>query len=86
MIVDGKLEKICTNGETSFYISKLENKLSRKTDTPILAQRSPSPIICRTPSQFTYTDTKYHENEITSLYEKIRELAMEMKAMKSFVT
>ena len=62
MIVDGKLEKMCTNGETSFYLNKLENELSRKTDTPILAQRSPSPIICSAPSQFTFTDTTYHEN------------------------
>ena len=42
MIVDGKLEKKCTNGQTSFYIKKLENELSRKTDTSILAEKSPS--------------------------------------------
>ena len=68
MIVDGKLEKKGTNGQTSFYIKKLENELSQKTDTSILAQKSPSPIIYRTPSQFTFTDTVYCENEITSLY------------------
>ena len=51
MIVDGKLEKKCTNGQTSFYIKKLENELSRKTDESILTQKSPSPIKCRTPSQ-----------------------------------
>ena len=50
MIVDGKLEKKCTNGQTSFYIKKLENELSRKTDASILTQKSPSAIICRTPS------------------------------------
>ena len=44
MIVDGKLEKKCTNGQTSFYIKKLENELSRKTDASILTQKSPSPI------------------------------------------
>ena len=45
MIVDGKLEKKCTNGPISFYIKKLENELSRKTDTSILAQKSPSPNV-----------------------------------------
>ena len=49
MIVDGKLEKKCTNGQTSFYIKKFENELSRKTGTSILANKSPSSIICRTP-------------------------------------
>ena len=68
MIVDGKLEKKGTNGQTSFYIKKLESELSQKTDTSILAQKSPSPIIYRPPSQFTFTDTVYCENEITSLY------------------
>ena len=58
---------------------------SRKTDTFILAQKSPSPIICRTPSQLTFTKTEYHQNEITTLYEKLREITTEMKAMKSFV-
>ena len=48
MIVDGKLEKKCTNGQTSFYIKKLENELSRKTHASILTQTSPSPIICNT--------------------------------------
>ena len=40
MIVDGNLEKKCTNGQTSFYIKKLENELSRKTDTSILSHKS----------------------------------------------
>ena len=56
-----------------------------KTDTSILVQNSPSPVICRTPSQLTFTETEYHQNEIMSLYEKLRELTTEMKAMKSFV-
>ena len=85
MIVDGKLEKKYTNGQTCFYIKKLENELSRKTDTSVLVQKSPPPIICRTPSQLTFTETEYHQNEITTLYEKLRELTTEMKAMKSFV-
>ena len=46
MIVDRKLEQVCTNGQTSLYIKKLENGLSRKTDTSLLAQKSPSPV-CR---------------------------------------
>ena len=29
LIVDGKLEKKCTNGQTSFYIKKLENELAK---------------------------------------------------------
>ena len=85
MIVDGKLEKKCTNGQTSFYIKKLENELSHKPDTSILAQKSSSPIICRTLSQLTFTETKYHQNEITALYEKLREITTEMKVKKSFV-
>ena len=85
MIVDGNLEKKCTNGQTSFYIKKLENELSLKTDTFILAHKSPSPIICRTPSQLTFPETEYHQNEITTLDEKLREITTEMKAMKSFV-
>ena len=85
MIVDGKLEKKCTNGETSFYKKKLENELSRKTDTSILAHKSPYPIICRIPSQLTFPETEYDQNEITTLYEKFREITTEMKAMKSFV-
>ena len=84
MIVNGKLEKKCTDGQTSFYIKKLENKLSRKTDTSIFTQKFPSSIICRTPSHLTFTETKYHQNEITAPYEKLRELTTEMKAMKSF--
>ena len=72
MIVVGKLERKCTNGQTSFYIKKSENELSSKTDTFILLQKSPSPIICRTTSQLTFTETKYHQNEITILYEKLR--------------
>ena len=83
MIVDRKLEKKCTNEQTSFYIKKLEK--SRKTDTSILAQKSPSPIICRTPSELIFAETEYQPNEITTLYEKLRELTTEMKAMKSFV-
>ena len=86
MIVEGKLEKKCTNGQTSFYIKKLENELSRKTDESILTQKSPSPIICRTPSRLTFSETEYHKNEITTLYEKLREITTEMKEMKSFVT
>ena len=85
MIVDEKLEKKCSNGQTSFYIKKLENELSRTTDSSLLAQKSPSPIICRTPSQLTFTETEHHQNEITTLYEKLRETTTEMKAMKSFV-
>ena len=84
MIVNGKLEKKCTDGQTSFCIKKLENKLSRKTDTSIFTQKFPSSIICRTPSHLTFTETKYHQNEITAPYEKLRELTTEMKAMKSF--
>ena len=45
MIVDGKLEKNCTNGQTSSHVKKLENDLSRKTDTSILAHKSSSQII-----------------------------------------
>ena len=85
MIVDGKLEKKCTNGQTSFYIKKLENELSCKTDTSILPQKSP-PIICRTPPQLlAFTKIEFHKNEITTLYEKLREITTEMKEMKSFV-
>ena len=84
MMVDGKLEKKCTNGQISFYIKKLENELSRKTDTSILAHKSPSPTICRTPSQLTFTETEYYQNEITRLYEKLRVITVEMKAIKSF--
>ena len=57
MIVDGKLEKKCTNGQISSYIKKSKNELSRKNNTSILTQKSPSPIICRTPSQLTFTET-----------------------------
>ena len=86
MIVDGKLEKKCTNGQTSFYIKKLENELSCKTDTSVLPQKSPSPIICRTPSQLlAFTKIEFHKNEITTLYEKLREITTEMKEMISFV-
>ena len=85
MIVHEKLEKKCSNGQTSFYIKKLENELSRTTDSSLLAQKSPSPIICRTPSQLTFTETEYQQNEITTLYEKLRETTTEMKAMKYFV-
>ena len=85
MIVDGKLEKKCTNGQTSFYVKNLENELSRKTDTSILAHKSPSLIICRMLSQLTFPETEYHQNKITRLYEKLRETTTEMKVMKSFV-
>ena len=61
MIVDGKLEKKCTNGQTSFYIKKLENELSCKTDASILTQKSPSAIICRTPSHLTFGENEYHK-------------------------
>ena len=84
MIVDGKFEKKCTNGETSFYIKKLENE-PHKTDTSILAHKSLSPIICRTPSQLTFPETEYHQNEVRKLYEKLGEIITEMKTMKSFV-
>ena len=85
IIVDGKLEKKCFTGQTSFYVKKLENELSPKTDKSILAPKSNSPIICRTPSQLTFIEIEYHQNEITRLYEKLRELATEMKVMKSFI-
>ena len=39
IMVDGKLEKNCTNGKTFFYIKKLEKELSRKL-THLLAQIS----------------------------------------------
>ena len=84
-IVNGKLENKCINGQTSFYIKKLENEESRKTDTSIVAQKSPSAIKCRKPSQLTFTKTEYHQNKIATIYEKLRELTAEMKAMKSFV-
>ena len=41
--------------------------------------------MCRTPSQLTFSETEYHKNEITTLYEKLREIIAEMKGMKSFV-
>ena len=85
MIVEGKLEKKFTNGQTSLYIKKLENELSHKTGTSILVQKSPSPRIYRTASQLTFIETEYHQNEIITLYEKSRKLTTEMKAMKSFV-
>ena len=74
----GNQKKKCTDGQT-FYIKKLEN------DASILTQKSPSPIICKTPPQLTFSDTEYHKNEITTLYEKLREITTEMKEMKSFV-
>ena len=66
MIVDEKLEKKCTNGQTSFYIKKLE------TDTSKLAQKSP-PVICRTRSEFSLyeklreltTETKVMKSFVT---------------------
>ena len=51
MIADGKVKNKCTNSQTSFYIEKIENELPRKTDGSIVALKSLSPIICRTPSQ-----------------------------------
>ena len=74
----GNQKKKCTDGQT-FYIKKLEN------DASILTQKSPSPIICKTPPQLTFSETEYHKNEITTLYEKLREITTEMKEMKSFV-
>ena len=74
----GNQKKKCNDGQT-FYIKKLENDLSRKTDASILTQKSPSPIICKTPSQLTFSETKYHKNEITTLYEKLREITTEIK-------
>ena len=38
MIVDGNLEKKCTNGQTSSFIMKLKNELFQKTDVSILTQ------------------------------------------------
>ena len=67
-------------------MKKLENELSCKTDTSILAQKSSSPMICRTPSQFTFTNTQYIKNKSMLLYEKLRELTAEMTAIKCFVT
>ena len=37
------------------------------------------------PSQLTFPETEYHQNEITTLYEKLREITTEIKVMKSFV-
>ena len=85
MIVDEKLEKNCAKGQISFYIQKLENELSRKIEASILREKSPSPIICRTPSQLTFSKTEYHKNEIKTLYKKLREITTEMKEVKSFV-
>ena len=50
-----------------------------------MTQKCLSPIICKTPSQLTFSDIEYHKNEITTLYEKLREITTEMKEMKSFV-
>ena len=77
----GNQKKKCTDGQTSFYIKTLENELSRKTDASILTQKSPSPIICKTPSQLTFSETEYHKNEITTLYEKLREITTEIKSL-----
>ena len=68
----GNQKKKCTDGQT-FYIKKLEN------DASILTQKSPSPIICKTPSQLTFSETKHHKNEATTLYEKLREITTEIK-------
>ena len=76
-----RIKQIIHKMQTIFH-----SRISRITDTSILAQKSPSPVICRTPSQFTFTKTKYHENELlTSLCEKLREVTTEMKTIKSFV-
>ena len=76
-----RIKQIIHKMQTIFH-----SRISRITDTYILAQKSPSPVICRTPSQFTFTKTKYHENELlTSLCEKLREVTTEMKTIKSFV-
>ena len=40
-------KKLKKDGQTSFYIKKLENELSHKTDASILTQKSPSPIIVK---------------------------------------
>ena len=74
MVLYRKIEKKRTNGKTAFYIKKSENQLSPKVGTSVLAQKSPSPIICKTLSQITFTVTEYEENEITSLYKKLIEL------------
>ena len=50
-----------------------------------MTQGSPSPILCQTPPQLTLSETEYHKNEITTLYERLREITTEMKEMKSFV-
>ena len=41
--------------------------------------------MCRTSSQLTFTETKYHKNEITTLYEELIELTTEIKAIKFLV-
>ena len=84
LIIEGKLEKKCTNWQKSFYIKKLEIELSRRSDTSISAQKSPSPIICRTPSQLTFTETEYHQNEITTLYQKPRKVNNRDKSNEIF--
>ena len=76
-----RIKQIIHKMQTIFH-----SRISRITDTYILVQKSPSPVICGTPSQFTFTKTKYHENELlTSLCEKLREVTTEMKTIKSFV-
>ena len=45
-----------------------------------MAQKSRSPIICRTSSQLTCTKIECHKYEITTLYEKLREITTEMKS------
>ena len=50
-----------------------------------MGQKSPSLILCRTSSQLTFTETEYYQNEITTLYEKLRELTTEMNAINFFV-
>ena len=58
MILDWKLKNECANGQKYFFIKKLENELSGKIGASILAQKSSSPMICRPPSQFTFTKSK----------------------------
>ena len=50
-----------------------------------MGQKSPSLTLCRTSSQLTFTETEYYQNEITTLYEKLRELTTEMNAINFFV-
>ena len=53
-----------------FLHKKNRKSTSRKTNTFILAQKSLCPIICRTTSQLTFTETECYQNEITKFYQK----------------